>query len=103
MLILINENDQDINKVILEEDDTQNDIRIPIGLISHINAKGEGLPKPGKIYAASPGTLFITEEEKRKADELGKTDVVMSQKAIISIWEGMTGGTEVPDYMKYLQ
>jgi len=37
MLILINENDQDINKVILEEDDTQNDIRIPIGLISHTN------------------------------------------------------------------
>lgn len=27
----------------------------------------------------------------------------MSQKAIISVWEGMIGGKEVPDYMKYLQ
>ena len=37
MLILINENDQNINNVILEEDNSQSDIKIPIGLISHTN------------------------------------------------------------------
>ena len=27
----------------------------------------------------------------------------MSQKGTLAVWEGMTGGREVPDYMKYLQ
>jgi len=76
---------------------------LALGLISHINAKGEGLPKPGKIYASSPGSLFISKEEEQEAEKLEKTDVIMSQKAIYSIWEGMTAGKEVPEYMKYLQ
>jgi len=76
---------------------------LALGMISHINGGGEGLPLPGKIYAGSPGTLLITEEEKRKAAELDKIDVVMSCKALETVWEGMTGGKEVPDYMKYLQ
>ncbi|HIW82199.1 MAG TPA: alpha/beta hydrolase [Candidatus Acetatifactor stercoripullorum] len=76
---------------------------LALGLISHINAKGEKLPMPGKIYASSPGTLLLTEEERRKAEVLDKTDVIMSQKGTLAVWEGMTGGREVPDYMKYLQ
>ena len=76
---------------------------LALGLISHINAKGEKLPMPGKIYASSPGTLLLTEEERRKAEVLDKTDVIMSQKGTLVVWEGMTGGREVPDYMKYLQ
>jgi acetyl esterase/lipase len=74
-----------------------------LGLVSHINKKGEGLPLPGKIYAGSPGTLLLTEEEKRKMAELEKVDVILSKKALYSIWEGMTGDKEIPDYMKYLQ
>ena len=58
---------------------------------------------PGKIYASSPGTLLLTEEEKRKAAVFDKTDIIMSQKGTLVVWEGMTGGREVPDYMKYLQ
>ncbi len=76
---------------------------LALGLISHINAKGEGIPMPGKIYASSPGTLLLTEEERRKADALDKTDVIMSQKGTLSVWEGMTAGREVPAYMKHLQ
>ena len=76
---------------------------LAIGLISYINEKGEGLAIPGKIYAGSPGTLLITEEERALAVKQEKTDVIMSVKAIDSVWDGMTGGREVPAYMKYLQ
>ena len=76
---------------------------LALGLISYINDKGEGLPMPGKVYAGSPGSLLITDEEKKIADELDKTDVIMSQKATHAVWEGMTGGKKVADYMKSLQ
>ena len=32
---------------------------LALGLVSYINARGEGLPKPGRIYAGSPGTLLL--------------------------------------------
>ena len=76
---------------------------LALGLISHINETGEGLPLPAKVYAGSPGSLLITDEEKAAAMKLEKTDVIMSVKATENIWEGMTGGKPVPDYMKYLQ
>lgn len=76
---------------------------LAIGLTSYINAMGEGLPQPGKIYAGSPGTLLLTDVEKALAYRQEQTDVVMSVKAIYTVWEGMTGGREVPAYMKYLQ
>ncbi len=76
---------------------------LALGLISYINDKGEGLAMPGKVYAGSPGSLLITDEEKKKAAELDKTDVIMSRKATLSVWEGMTGGKKVADYMESLQ
>lgn len=74
-----------------------------LGLISYINAKGENLPMPGKIYAASPGTMLLTDEEKRKAAVLEKKDLIMSCKAMDIIFDGMANGKEVPEYMRYLQ
>ncbi|MBR1724252.1 MAG: alpha/beta hydrolase fold domain-containing protein, partial [Ruminococcus sp.] len=65
--------------------------------------RGEGLPQPGKIYAGSPGTLLLTNEERAIAYRQEKTDVIMSVKAIDEVWNGMTGGREVPPYMKHLQ
>lgn len=76
---------------------------LALGLVSYINARSEGLPLPGRIYAGSPGTLLLTDAEKRLAQKQEKTDVIMSLSALENIWEGMTGGKEVPDYMKYLQ
>jgi acetyl esterase/lipase len=76
---------------------------LALGLISYFNDKGEGVPMPGKVYAGSPGSLLITDEEKKMADKLDKTDVIMSQKATLSVWEGMTGGKKVADYMESLQ
>ena len=74
-----------------------------LGLISYINAKGEGLPMPGKVYVSSPGTMLCTEEEKQKAAQLDKTDLIMSRRALETIFEGMAAGREVPAYMRYLQ
>ena len=76
---------------------------LALGLVSHINCAGEGIPVPKRVYAGSPGTLLITDEEKALAERLEKTDVIMSVKATENIWDGMTGGRSVPDYMKYLQ
>lgn len=74
-----------------------------LGLISYINEKGEGIPMPGKIYAASPGTMIYTEEEKRKAKILDGRDLIMSIIALENIQVGMENGREVPEYMRYLQ
>ena len=76
---------------------------LAIGLTAYINDMGEGLPQPGKVYAGSPGTFFLTDEEKALAKKQEQTDVIMSVKAMENIWEGMTGGRKVPAYMKYLQ
>ena len=76
---------------------------LALGMISYINNEGEKLPVPGKVYAGSPGSLLISDEEKKKAEKLDKTDVIMSQKATHSVWEGMTGGKKVADYMESLQ
>lgn len=76
---------------------------LALGLVSYINARSEGLPLPGRVYAGSPGTLLLTDAEKRLAQKQEKTDVIMSLSALENIWGGMTGGKEVPDYMKYLQ
>jgi len=76
---------------------------LALGLISYINEKGEGIPTPGKIYAASPGTMIYTEEEKRKAKILDGRDLIMSIIALENIQAGMENGREVPEYMRYLQ
>lgn len=74
-----------------------------LGLISYIHAKGEGLPMPGKVYVSSPGTMLYTPEEKARAAELDKTDLIMSRQALETIFDGMAAGKPVPEYMRYLQ
>ncbi|MGN0655683.1 MAG: alpha/beta hydrolase [Ruminiclostridium sp.] len=76
---------------------------LALGLISYINEKNEHIGVPGKAYLCSPGTLLLTEKEKKIAAELDKTDLVMSRKATKIIQDGMMAGRTVPDYMKYLQ
>lgn len=76
---------------------------LALGLVSYINDKAEGIPLPGKVYAGSPGTLLITDEEKKLAESLDKRDVIMSVKATENLMDGMSGGRDLPEYMKYLQ
>lgn len=74
-----------------------------LGLISHINAKGENLPMPGKFYVSSPGTMLYSGEEKKKAEALDHTDLIMCRKSLETIFDGMAAGKDVPEYMRYLQ
>lgn len=74
-----------------------------LGLISYINAKNEGIAMPGKIYISSPGTMLMSDEEKMMGEKLDKTDLIMSRQALETIFSGMVGDKDVPDYMKYLQ
>ncbi len=46
-------------------------------LMSYINKQGEGVPMPGKLALSSPGSA-LTAEERKRAEELNKTDLIMS-------------------------
>lgn len=69
-------------------------------LMSFINQQGEGVPMPGKLALSSPGSA-LTAEERRRAEELNKTDLIMSTTALDNIFKGMTGGKELPDELLY--
>ena len=69
-------------------------------LMSYINQQGEGVPMPGKIALSSPGSALSAEERKR-AEELNKTDLIMSTTALDNIFKGMVGGKELPDELLY--
>ena len=71
-------------------------------LLSLINKKGEGLPMPGKIALSSPGSA-LTPEERKRAEELNKTDLIMSTTALDNIFSGMAGGKELPEEFSYSQ
>jgi len=76
---------------------------LALGLIAYMNAEGSELPRPGHIIAISPGTCPVTEEEKRRMEELDKKDVVIPAKYMITAEEIMKHGEDVPDYMLHLQ
>ena len=69
-------------------------------LISYINKLGEGVPMPGKLALSSPGSALSAEERKR-AEELNKTDLIMSTTALDNIFKGMIGDKELPDELLY--
>lgn len=69
-------------------------------LMSFINRQGEGVPMPGKIALSSPGSA-LTAEERKRAEEFNKTDLIMSATALDNIFKGMTGGKELPEELLY--
>ena len=69
-------------------------------LMSYINMQGEDVPMPGKIALSSPGSALTTEERKR-AEELNKTDLIMSTTALDNIFKGMVGERKLPDALLY--
>ncbi len=71
-----------------------------IWLMSYINKQGEGVPMPGKLALSSPGSALSAEERKR-AEELNKTDLIMSTTALDNIFKGMIGDKELPDELLY--
>lgn len=69
-------------------------------LMSFMNMQGEGVPMPGKIALSSPGSA-LTAEERKRAEELNRTDLIMSTTALDNIFKGMTGGKELPEELLY--
>lgn len=69
-------------------------------LMSFINQRGEGTPMPGKIALSSPGSALTTEERKH-AEALNSTDLIMSTTALDNIFKGMIGEKELPDELLY--
>ena len=65
-------------------------------LMSWINKKGEGVPMPGKIALSSPGSA-LTAEERKRAEELNKTDLIMNTTVLDNIFQGIMGGKELPE------
>ena len=71
-------------------------------LMSFINKRGEGIPMPGKLALSSPGSA-LTPEERKRAEELNKSDLIMSTTALDHIFAGMAGGKELPEEFSYSQ
>ena len=69
-------------------------------LMSFINQQGEGTPMPGKIALSSPGSA-LTAEERKHAEALNSTDLIMSTTALDNIFKGMIGEKEPPDELLY--
>lgn len=71
-------------------------------LMSYINHEKKKLPMPGKIYLSSPGSA-LEPEERKTAEKLNHSDLIMSTTALDHIFSGMAGGKELPDYLCYTQ
>ena len=69
-------------------------------LMSLINRRGEGLPMPGKLALSSPGSA-LTAEERKRAEKLNRTDLIMSTTALDNIFKGMADGKELPEEFLY--
>ena len=69
-------------------------------LMSFINQQGEGTQMPGKIALSSPGSA-LTAEERKHAEALNSTDLIMSTTALDNIFKGMIGEKELPDELLY--
>ena len=76
---------------------------LALGMIAYMNAEKIKLPRPAYIMALSPGTCPCTKEEIRRMNELDRKDVIISAEYMLTAEEVMRHGTEVPDYMIYLQ
>lgn len=71
-------------------------------LMSYINHDKEQLPMPGKIYLSSPGSA-LEPEERKAAEKLNKSDLIMSTTALDNIFVGMACGKKLPEYLSYNQ
>ncbi len=76
---------------------------LALGMIAYMNAEHVSLPRPGYIMAVSPGTCPGSEEEKKRMEELDGKDVAIPARYMLSAETIMRHGTEVPEYMIFLQ
>jgi acetyl esterase/lipase len=72
---------------------------LAIGICLHNNAQPKPLPMPGLIVASSPGSVPLSEEEKRKMAILDEKDLCVSASFMETIREIMEHGENIPEYM----
>lgn len=76
---------------------------LALGLVSHINAKNEGVPMPERLYVSSPMMCIYSQEERERAMQLDKTDPFIPAEWLDTFRDLITHGKELPDYMLYPQ
>lgn len=76
---------------------------LALALISHINARGENVPMPDKLYVSSPEMCICSQEERERAEKLDKTDIFVPVKWLDTYYDLITNGSELPQYMPYPQ
>ena len=74
-----------------------------LGLAAHINAKGEGVPIPEKMYLSSPGNCFQDEKALEKGYVLNDKDILLDMSYMTKMPDIMSHGKDVPKYMIYLE
>ena len=76
---------------------------LALGIPAYINAQKSDAPMPGRIVAVSPGACAATDEEWKAMLALDKADMIIPARFMKTMETVMRHGTEVPDYMIFLQ
>ncbi|MGN0709440.1 MAG: alpha/beta hydrolase [Anaerovoracaceae bacterium] len=74
---------------------------LALGMISDINQRGAGVPMPERVYAASPGECFRTDEIRENAERLKKHDFILDPAYMKKEELILTHGRKVPEFMLY--
>lgn len=71
-----------------------------ITYINELNDGGENIPMPGLMIPVSPGSVPVTDEEKKALHQLAKQDIMIPEEYMYTAREIMCCGRDVPE--KYL-
>ena len=71
-----------------------------ITYINELNDKGESIPMPGLMIPVSPGSVPVTDKEKRALHRLADKDILVPEEYMYTAREIMRCGRDVPE--KYL-
>lgn len=76
---------------------------LALALVSHINAMAENLSMPDKLYVSSPEMCIYSQEERRRAEQLDKSDIYIPAGWLDAYRDIIANGRELPLYMPYPQ
>jgi DNA-directed RNA polymerase specialized sigma24 family protein len=71
-----------------------------ITYINELNSSGESISMPGLLIPVSPGSVPVTDEEKKALHRLAKTDIMIPEDYMYIAREIMQYGRDIPE--KYL-
>jgi monoterpene epsilon-lactone hydrolase len=74
---------------------------LALGMISAINMRSGRLPMPERVYAASPGECFSSDEIRKKAENLKKSDFLLDPEYMKTEEAILSHGRRIPEFMLY--